>query len=420
MRDLPTTAQVLSKILNPAPILQLLGLGLLAFSPSPFSSASAQTFTTLVDFNGTNGGSPVAELIEGSDGDFYGTTLAGGSSGLGTVFRMTPEGTVTTLFNFNNSTGVNPQGRLLQDRDGNFYGTTSGGGLPNCSLGCGTVFRISATGNFTSLVRFNKANGGTPLAGLAQGRDGNFYGITTFGGSSAVDGNSGYGTIFRMTANGALTTLVNFNNANGAYPHAGLTLGTDGNFYGTTQAGGISTFGTVFRVTPRGKLTTLVNFECPNGVCAKGLSPLGEVIQGNDGNFYGTTSNAGKSGFGTLFRMTPAGALTTLANFNNTNGSAPYAGVIQGSDGNFYGTTAEGGSFGVGTVFQVTPRGKLTTLVNFNGTNGAEITAGLIQGSNGNLYGLSSVGGNFGSGTVFRLTLPAVTTAPSVTETNTR
>ncbi len=233
---------------------------------------------------------------------------------------------------------------------------------------------LSSAQTFTNLASFSNATTGhSPQGGLVQGTDGNFYGTNTFGGPDFHDA----GTVFKVTPSGAVTVLHSFfcSNTNcqgGGEPMHGLILGADGNFYGLTSSGGatISSIGTVFRITPAGKLTTIYSF-CALANCLDGEFPTG-LAQGSDGNFYGTTSAGGTSGsFGTVFRLTPGGKLTTLYNFcpggnggNCTDGRNPQGGFIQARNGNFYGVTFEGGANGSagGTVFEITPAGHLTTL----------------------------------------------------------
>ncbi len=244
-----------------------------------------------------------------------------------------------------------------------------------------------------TLCSFSSTNGAYPYAGLTLGSDGNFYGTTGYGGSSNA------GTVFKLTTNGTLTTLICFNSTNGANPPGALTLGNDANFYGTTAGGGSSAGGTVFQVTTNGALTTLVFFT------GNGTSPNALTL-GNDGNFYGTTYLGGIQ-FGTVFRVTTNGTLTTLVSFNSTNGAWPEAALTLGSDGNFYGTTCWGGSSNEGTVFMVTTNGGLTTLVSFSGPNGAYPYSGLTLGNDGNFYGTTEDGGGSsigGVGTVFQVT----------------
>ncbi|MCX6927535.1 MAG: hypothetical protein NT154_30660, partial [Verrucomicrobia bacterium] len=250
-----------------------------------------------------------------------------------------------------------PSAALVQGSDGNLYGTTEFGG----ANGRGTVFRVTTNGVLTTLNSFNGTNGSHPAASLVQGTDGNFYGTTASGGT-----NGNNGTVYQMTPAGTLTTLVSFSGNNGSHPHGGLVQGSDGDLYGTTSRGGASINGAVFKITPGGVLTRMVSFAY-----AIGAAPLDALVQGIDGNFYGTTCGGGL-GNGTVFRMTPAGMLTRMVSFNFNDGFAP-TGLVQGSDGNFYGTAEYGGNlslnggYGFGTVFKMTPAGALTTVVSFSG-----------------------------------------------------
>jgi len=356
---------------------------------------------------------PDAALVQATNGNFYGTTYWGGDFGLGSVFEMTPAGSVTTLVSFTATNGGHPYAGLTLGTNGDFYGTTYYGGdlSLNNGGGLGTVFRMTADGILTTLVQFNATNGGLPHAGLTLGNDGNFYGTTFYGGNLSLGGGSGDGTAFQMTPDGAFITLAKFGGGNGANPGVPLVQGSDGNFYGTTYAGGPNNLGTVFQMTPDGGLTRLVSFTASNGGY-----PTAGLIQGVDGNFYGTTYYGGNlslnNGFGrgTVFKMTPAGALTTLVQFNVSNGGHPYAGLIQGADGYLYGTTKWGGNLslnsgnGYGTVFKIATNGILSTLLSFTGLNGANPQAGLLLGTDGKFYGTTSQGGN-GGGVIFRLNL---------------
>jgi uncharacterized repeat protein (TIGR03803 family) len=389
------------------------------------SLASAQTLQTLCSFSGT-GGNPYAALTLGSDGYFYGTT---GGSGVrtGTVFRVTTNGTLATLVSFRGTNGASPNG-LTVGNDGNFYSTTYFGGIS----GMGTVFRVTTNGTLTTLVSFRGTNGSEPEAALALGTDGDFYGTTRQGGNTNSTYILGMGTVFRVTTNGTLATLVSFNGTNGASPYwAALTLGSDGCFYGTTPVGGNLSlnsgfgYGTIFRVTTNGTLTTLAAFSSTNG-----SYPAAALTLGTDGNFYGTTGNGGNlslnggDGYGTIFRVTTNGTLTTLAAFSSTNGSYPAAALTLGTDGNFYGTTGNGGNLslnggdGYGTIFRVTTNGTLTTLAAFNSTNGSYPAAALTLGTDGNFYGTTENGGSSDVGTVFRLLLTPVITVQPQSQTN--
>lgn len=382
-------------------------------------SAQGQTFTALHSFDDTDGYQPYGALVQGTDGNLYGATYLGGASDLGTVFKITPSGTLTTLYNFCSQTncadGEEPYGALIQATDGNFYGTTVGGGA-NAD---GSVFQITPDGTLTTLHSFCSqtgcSDGEQPYGGLIQATDGNLYGTTYFGGAYS------HGTAFKITLSGALTTLHSFcadtGCTDGGYTQAGLIQGTDGNFYGTTINGGShgTEYGTVFRLTPGGTLTTLYNF-CDVGLCEDGKQPQAGVIQASDGNFYGTTLAGGSLSDGTVFKLTPGGTLTTLHIFCSesgcTDGSQPYAGLVQGTDGNLFGTTYSGGtsdscSGGCGTIFQVTTGGTLTTVYGFTGSTGSEPFGGLIQDTDGSFYGTASAGGtgcdklSFSCGTVF-------------------
>jgi uncharacterized repeat protein (TIGR03803 family) len=376
---------------------------------------SATTFTTLLSFNGANGANPAAGLIQATDGNIYGTTKEGGANSNGSAFRISPSGTVTTIYSFCSqsacSDGANPVGGLIQATDGNLYGTTQ----------LGTVFRATLGGTLTTL---GGTGGQSPVAALVQGADGNFYGTTSRGGANTrCSPRSGYfvscGTVFKITPSGTVTTLASFNQASGFNPSAPLIQGTDGNFYGTTPSGGANYpgFGTVFKIAPSGTLTVLHSFDG-----ADGEKLFSALVQGTDGNFYGTTSfGGGNPNYGgTVFKITPSGTLTTLHSFGGSDGSGSNAALIQGSDGNVYGTTTGVGSNNLGTVFQITPSGMLTTLHNFNGADGQLSYAPLVQGTNGEFYGTTEFGASTacseGCGTIFSLSVglgPFVETQPA-------
>ena len=359
------------------------------------------------------GRNPYAGLVQGSDGYFYGTTVSGGTNGAGNVFKISTNGVLTSLYSFTGGNdGFYPQAGLAQGRDGNLYGTTYYGGkyvhYPfSFSFSFGTVFRISTNGALTSLYSFAEGNdGGYPSAGLVQGSDGDFYGTTSGGGT-----NGGYGTVFKISTNGVLTSLYSFTGGNdGRTPQAGLVQSSDGYFYGTTQYGGTTNYntdtgtygyGTVFQISTNGALTSLYSFPRSND----GANPQAGLVQGSDGYFYGTAVNGGTNDAGTVFKISSNGALTSLYSFTGGNdGAAPEAGLVQGGDGSFYGTTSGGGTHTNGTVFKISPNGVLTSLYSFTGTNdGAHPSAGLVQGSDGNFYGMTSSGGAYNSGTVFKI-----------------
>jgi uncharacterized repeat protein (TIGR03803 family) len=373
------------------------------------SLAQSTFFTSLASLNDI--GNPYfMSLVQGTDGNFYGTTWVGGAYGDGTVFKVTPIGTLTTLHDFcsqpNCADGWSPYSGLVQGSDGSFYGATVYGGNYNCYLGCGTIYKITPAGALTTVYSFDGSQGTYPAAPPVQGRDGNFYGTTMWGGTY------GAGTVFKLTPSGTLTTLHNFDGSENEMPLGALVQATDGNFYGTTRYGGggnncdSDSCGSIFKITSSGTLTTVHSFDGSDG-----WWPFAGLVQATDGNFYGTTIYGGSGdcygfGCGTIFKITPAGTLTTLYSFQDSpDGYWPTAGLVQASDGNFYGTTAAGGTYGDATVFEITAAGTLTTLHNFNGSDGSGCNGGLVQAADGNFYGTTYGGGANGGGTVFRLGL---------------
>ncbi len=384
----------------------------------------AGVLTTLVQFttDPVHGWGPRGNLTLAADGHLYGTTVGGGTHGRGTAFQMTPAGVLTTLVHFSGdsgaSKGASPVGRLNLGGDGNFYAMTENGG----EQGEGTAFKMTPAGELTTLVEFAHLGitsaGATPWANLVEGADGHVYGMTYQGGTA------GHGTIFKMSPAGVMTKLVDFSNNGptnkGSLPYGGLMRASDGHFYGCTSRGGAWGYGTAFRLTPEGVLTTLVEFS-NNGASNRGNSPRDRLVEGPDGALYGTTY-AGGLGYGTVFRLTREGVLTTLVEFSNNGasnrGSSPDAGLVLATDGNFYGTTYAGGPYNHGTVFRMTPAGVLTTLVDFTNyglsNKGSRPLGGLVQGPDGSLYGITHQGGTAGQtagpGTVFKMTLAGALT----------
>ena len=382
-----------------------------------------QTFTTLASFNSTNGSAPGQVLIQGLDGDFYGTAEYGGANGGGTIFKITATGKLTTIYSFcsqlNCADGKFPLGSLLLANDGNLYGTTNQGGAMNY----GTVFKF-ARGALTTLYSFcsqtNCSDGYFPDAGLLQAMNGNFYGTTSGGGTV------GFGTIFEITHSGKLTTRYNFcfELTCGQFPQQPLIQGTNGNFYGMTPLGGPYGWGIVFGMSPKGGVTSLYNFVN----ASDGGNPRSGLVQASNGDFYGTAFTGANGscygGCGTVFEITSAGQFTTLHTFcvqsNCADGANPYAGLVLATDGNLYGTTVAGGANGIacfggcGSLFEITPTGQLTTLYSFcaqaNCADGSSPYAGVLQATNGALYGTTYFGGASnecagGCGTVFSLSV---------------
>jgi len=348
------------------------------------------TFTTIYCFGTvTNSGGdpldgqwPVCNLIQGNNGLLYGTTEYVGASGPGAIFSITTNGVLNSMPFPENwpdaPLGASPNAGMVQGSDGNFYGTTSEGtNLSNTDTSGddgGTVFEITSEGAFINLHSFNGVptntyffnyyypGGQMPHGELVEGDDGNFYGTTEQGGDLYS-----YGTIFRIARDGTFTNLVSFNSTNGALPEAGLCKGSDGSFYGTTSQGGTNGNGgdgTIFKITTNGVFTTLYEFGASS---EDGNGPAAALIQGSDGNFYGTTkwNNNSNTPWGTVFKVTTNGVLTTLYSFSatvggigpigaNADGAFAEAKLVQGSNGDLYGETCYGGAYGYGTIFRIT------------------------------------------------------------------
>ena len=399
--------------------------------------AHAQTFTQSVVYNfcsqtncadGENnfdGG-----LIQASDLNFYG---AASSPNDGIIYQVTPGGAEKAFYNFCSQTsctdGNAPGDGLTEGSDGYLYGTTKGGGLFNDGL----AYKVSLAGNLTKLYSFclqtNCDDGENPQSALVQGADGNYYGLTYDGGNGTEGGNDG--TLFKITSSGSFTLLYSFCSvgscSDGIRPTGQLLQAADGNFYGVTAGtcANVCSYGTVFKVTSAGVLTTLYTF-CHLNDCADGENPSGYLVQAGDGNLYGYTYGGGDNGnYGTIFQVTPAGTVNTFYSFCSVtsssiclDGSVPYDGLVVGSDGNLYGMTSAGGANNAGTLFQMTLGGVLTTLYNFCSVGGSDCTDGsnpatlLIQGSDGNFYGATDGGGANAHGVFYKLAAAPALAAP--------
>jgi uncharacterized repeat protein (TIGR03803 family) len=307
-----------------------------------FALTPSGTETVLHSFTGgDDGGYPAAGLIADASGNLYGTTGFGGDAGYGTVFRVTQSGTETVLHSFTNADGAYPLAGLIADAAGNLYGTTEGGG----ANGYGTVFKLTPSGTETVLHSFTNADGAFPLAGLIADADANLYGTTNNGGAS------GYGTVFKVTPSGIETVLHSFTGgADGGYPFATLIADVAGNLYGTTSNGGASGYGVVFALTPSGAETVLHSFTGSDGGY-----PKAGLIADAAGNLYGTTNYGGANVYyGTVFELTASGTETVLYSFTSGgDGANPSAALVADAAGNLYGTTMNAGASGYGTVFKL-------------------------------------------------------------------
>jgi len=378
------------------------------------AALTPQSLTTLHSFTGTDGANPRGALIQAADGHLYGTTRNGGANKSGAIYKISANGEYTALYSFCALTlcgdGSQPVAPLLQTSDGQIYGTTYYGGASSS----GTVFTITPGGALTTLHSFcSEGNscpeGAFPLAGVIQASDGNLYGTTFFGPGGNL------GTIFQITPAGTLTTLYKFCGGGVRCRQAGnpeqLLQGTDGNFYGTDYLGGSGGYGTVFRFSSGNTLDTVHHF-CVGGVmgCPAGANPVVGMVEAVNGDFYGV-SGGGASGEGMIFRINPNGTFVRLYSFCSqtgcADGAAPYAELVQATDGNLYGTTSQGGAHSGGTIFRITPEGALTSLYSFCAQSGCPegslpMTA-LVQDTDGELYGTTFYGGASGNGTVYRL-----------------
>jgi uncharacterized repeat protein (TIGR03803 family) len=372
-------------------------------------AAGSGTVTTLASFNGSNGQSPCGGVVEDAGGNLFGTTQIGGAWDSGAAFEVAGgSGTITTLASFGDS-GL-PQGGVIEDASGNLFGTTEGGG----ASGYGTVFELAkGSGTITTLASFNPVNAIQPRAGVIEDASGNLFGTTAYGGTPND------GTVFEDAAgSGTITKLASFNGTNGEWPYGGVAEDAGGNLFGTTESGGASGDGTVLEIANgSGTITTLASFNGSNGD-----GPFGGVIEDANGNLFGTTEYGGASGDGTVFEVGyGSGMITTLASFNGTDGASPQAGLIEGASGNLFGTATQGGASGDGTVFEVASGSStITTLASFNGTNGEDPRAGVIEDASGNLFGTTDSGGASNYGTAFEVAKGSgtITTLASFNHTN--
>ncbi len=378
--------------------------------------AAGQTFALVHSFTGAEGANPYAGLVQGLDRNLYGTTTDGGAYGSGNVFQIAPSGKVTSLYDFctqsNCTDGQFPVSTLVMGPDGDFYGVTQNGGTYNY----GSVFKVSTSGALTTLHSFDIVDGVSPYGTLLLASNGNFYGTTNEAGACTT--NAGCGTVFVISPTGKFKTLYNFcmqsGCPDGEFPVGGLIEGSDGNFYGTTNAGGNSTCagggcGTIYKITPSGTLTTLYRFGKTDGAY-----PAPALVELRKGVLYGSTAGGGANNDGTVFSMTAKGTLTTLYSFNGTNGLSPFV-LIAGSDGNLYGTTLGGGTKDAGTIFNITPDGTLTTLYSFP-QHFYYYFGGLTQGTNGKFYGTTYFGGPADDGAIYSLSVglkPLIKVQPS-------
>jgi uncharacterized repeat protein (TIGR03803 family) len=367
-------------------------------------SAQARTFTTLYNFTGSpDGAYPYAFLIRDKAGNLYGTTEAGGASGAGTVFKVDKSGKETVLYSFTGGLdGSNPFVGLVRDAVGNLYGVTAYGG----TSGVGTVFRLSKSGKETVLYSFAGGTDGCyPFGGLLRDKAGNFYGTTEDCGASGV------GTVFKLSKAGKETVLHSFagGTTDGEFPSfSTLLMDAVGTLYGVAEQGGLGNQGVVYKLSKSGKLTILHSFL---GGTSDGCDVFGTPAMDTEGNLYGTANSCGSAHVGMVWKVSPKGKETVLHNFTagSSDGAEPIAGLIMDAKGNFYGDTYQGGSANLGTVYKMDKKGTVTLLHTFTGPDGDYPYSGLFRDAAGNLYGTTLYGGsgqscNNGCGTVWQIT----------------
>ena len=290
----------------------------------------------------TNGDHPQCGLMRAADGNLYGTTVKGSAGP--TIFRIAPDDAFSTVAAvYTNDQAI--YAPLIEARDGNLYGVSSGSGIQD---NVGTVFRMTPDGTITRVAAFYWTNGASPRARLLEAPDGSFYGTTYLGGTNFTGPQGNWGTVFQVQTNGDLRNVVTFNVTNGSSPATGILQASNGRLYGTTSDGGANDLGTVFELTTNGTLTTLVDFDGTNGG-----GPQGDLMQASDGNIYGVTVIGGISNLGTVFRIAPDGRFSTVIEFTGPNGARPVGGLMQAADGNLYGTTYRGGEANQGTIYRI-------------------------------------------------------------------
>lgn len=365
--------------------------------------ADAQSYDVLHEFSAAEGSNLPTGLVQASNGDFYGVTTNGGTAGLGSLFRMSSDGSdFVVLHSFEGTDGRSPYGRLIQGQDGALYGTTSQGGDQDV----GVVFRMTADGSsFSVLHAFDYVtDGGYAYAGVVQDSAGFLYG-TTVGGGSAEQG-----TVYRLSADGVSFTVLRSldGSTDAAFPYGGLILGNDGLLYGTSYAGGTTARGTIFRIATNGaSFSVLHSFDGAHG----SYPFLGSLAQATDGTLIGTTTLGGSLDLGTVYRMAPAGSgFTVIRNFDSTLGSNPYVGVTRGDDNAFYGTAYGGGPRGSGTAFRITANGSSFGIGHsFEDETGSFPFGGVIEGADGAFYGTTDSGGAGARGVAYRLSFGPAT-----------
>lgn len=380
------------------------------------SAAEGQTYKVIYSFKGGSDGSAPYNPLVKIGSSLYGTTSQGGASNYGTVFKVSVDGTESILHSFSGSDGQNPESGLIKDSSRNLYGTTNTGGSVTCSIGlefngCGTIFQVTAAGDFTSLVSFAGTNGANPSGPLTL-KNGTFYGVTGAGGQNAncpaSDYEEGCGTVFAVSGTDwSESVLYNFGGGTDGFAPEGPVAFASGKLFGTTTSGNGSpcvsnVCGTAFELTSK---SGNWNEKMLHAFAGKtdGAFPNGGFVRIVSGEVYGTTLKGGANGFGTIFKIDSSGTKTILYSFKGTDGAYPNGALVRDSAGNFYGTTTYGGTSKVGTIFQFDSANNLTVLHNFTGGEDGAYPLGTLLLSGSTLYGTTLAGGPSNMGTVFEL-----------------
>jgi uncharacterized repeat protein (TIGR03803 family) len=358
-------------------------LALLFFSAG---TIEAQTVSNVYSFPGTtaSAGPGFVTPAQGRDGTLYGTTQG---SQYGSVFKVSTSGVETDLYAFDFTNGDDPASSIILSSDGNYYGTAAAGGSTNQ----GVLFKVTPGGTYTALHEFSGgADGGDPLATPLLASDGNIYGATL--------GAQGTSTIYKYNAATGFTTIYQFDGTHGSSPGSPLIQGMDGNLYGSASSGGANNCGTLFKMSRSGVILNYFSLTCGVG----GNYPFGSLVLATDGSIYGATNFGGAFNLGILFQWTKKGTYNVLYQFTGkTDGEYPY-GLMQATDGNLYGT-ARGGANNNGVLFKLTTSGTYTLLYNFQTSVGQSPGAPPLQDTNGAFYGTTASGGTYGFGGVYKL-----------------
>jgi uncharacterized repeat protein (TIGR03803 family) len=335
---------------------------------------------------GPNGGAPSSDLIQIGSGNFFGM-INGGTTYSGVIFSYNSKNnTGTVLYDFNtvNPNGIGPQATLFDASDKKLYGTTVFGG----TNGFGTIFSFDPVTNsqktvYNNTQLYEEGNCG----GFIEGDNHLLYAMVSSGGLY------GHGLIFSFDpSTNTRQNLYSFDGTSGSFPFGKFLKLANGKFYALTDVGGTNNAGTIFSFDPNtNSVTTLFNFNTANGIAA-----MGSLIQARDGKLYGTAGGGGDFNNGVIFSFDPATNIQTkLFSFNSTSGYQPLGGLTEGVDGKLYGLTTFGGAFGMGTMFSFeTTTGIETTLHDFaGGSDGSDPIGNLLMSKDGKLYGMTSIGG---------------------------